>query len=72
MELHHHIGWLSAHTDRSESAQFSPVKLNTTVEDEPQSPFALQMNKINTTSINQNFNFMSQNESPLIKLVKDP
>jgi hypothetical protein len=29
------------------------------------------MNKLNST-VNNNFNFLSQNESPLIKLVKDP
>ena len=41
------------------------------MEDEPLSPYALQMNKLNST-VNNNFNFLSQNESPLIKLVKDP
>jgi hypothetical protein len=45
--------------------------MNTTVEDEPLSPYALNMNKMNTT-VSNNFNFLSQNESPLIKLVKDP
>lgn len=41
------------------------------MEDEPLSPYALQMKKLNST-VNNNFNFLSQNESPLIKLVKDP
>ena len=45
--------------------------MNTTVEDEPLSPYTINMNKMNTT-VNNNFNFLSQNESPLIKLVKDP
>ena len=54
--------------------QLSAGKIKTQSE-EALSPYALPISKLNSTGSNlisnNNFNFLSQNESPLIKLVKD-